>query len=81
MDVVVSSGQGSLYSYVISHLPVPGFEPPYVIAVVELDEGPRLLTNIVGGPADPDQLPLDAAVEVVFDSIDGTTLPFFRIRA
>jgi hypothetical protein len=35
-----------LYSYVIHHRPVPGFTPPYAIAVVELDEGPRMITHI-----------------------------------
>src|SRR5579863_6323052 len=59
VEVVRSSGRGFLYSYVISHLAAPGFEAPYVIGVVELEEGPRLLTNIVDVPADPDQLRLD----------------------
>jgi hypothetical protein len=46
-DVVVfaASGKGRLYSYVIHHRPVPGFTPPYAIAVVELEEGPRMMTN------------------------------------
>src|SRR5262249_44839208 len=41
-----ASGRGFLYSYVIHHRPAPGFTPPYSIAVVELDEGPRMMTNI-----------------------------------
>src|SRR5438128_12182825 len=39
--VFTASGKGRLYSYVIHHRPVPGFTPPYAIAVVELDEGPH----------------------------------------
>lgn len=81
VDIVVSSGRGFLYSYVVSHLPVPGFEPPYVIAVVELDEGPRLLTNLVDAPVDPQRLVLDSAVEVVFADVEGGVLPFFRVQA
>ena len=78
VDVVRSSGRGFLYSYVISHLAAPGFEAPYVIGVVELEEGPRLLTNIVDVPAEPDQLPLDLPVEVVYREIGSITLPLFR---
>jgi uncharacterized OB-fold protein len=39
VGVFAASGKGRLYSYVIHHRPVPGFTPPYAIAVVELDEG------------------------------------------
>jgi uncharacterized OB-fold protein len=36
----------------VTHIPTgPGFEPPYPVALVELDEGPRMLTNIVNGEA------------------------------
>ena len=81
VDIVRSSGRGFLYSYVISHLRAPGFEPPYVIAVVELEEGPRLLTNIVEVPPDPDNLPLDLPVEVVYQAVGEVTLPLFRARS
>jgi hypothetical protein len=69
-----------LYSYVISHLSPPGFEAPYVIGVVELEEGPRLLTNIVEVSPDPDLLPLDLPVEVVYHAVGDFTLPLFRPR-
>ena len=46
--MIRASGRGSLHSYVISHLPAPGFEPPYTIAVVKLDEGPIFLSNPKG---------------------------------
>jgi uncharacterized OB-fold protein len=39
---VLASGKCGLYSYVIHHRPVPGFTPPYAIAVVEFDKGPRI---------------------------------------
>jgi uncharacterized OB-fold protein len=80
VDVIRASGRGFLYSYVISHLRVPGFEGPYVIGMVELEEGPRLLTNIIDVPPDPGELPLDLAVEVVFQPIGDATLPLFRAQ-
>jgi len=46
VSVFKASGKAKLYSYVIHHRPVPGFTPPYAIAVVELDEGPRMMSNI-----------------------------------
>jgi uncharacterized OB-fold protein len=66
---------------VINHRAAPGFTAPYVIAVVELDEGPRLLTNLVGVDPDPDVLPLDLPVEVVFETVGDAALPLFRPRA
>ena len=81
IDVVRASGRGTLYSCVITQLAAPGFEAPYVIAVVELDEGPRLLTNLVEVEPDPDVLVLDAPVEVVFEPVGEIVLPMFRLRA
>ncbi len=77
--VFAASGKGRLYSYVIHHRPVPGFTPPYAIAVVELDEGPRMMTNITGCPQTPEALQLDMPVEVAFEKLDDEiTLPLFR---
>jgi len=76
--VVEASGRGRLYSYVISHMAAPGYEPPYVIAVVELAEGPRMVSNLMGCPADPDALPLDMALEVTFEDRGDVTVPQFR---
>ena len=79
VSVFRASGKGRLYSYVIHHRPVPGFTPPYAIAVVELDEGPRLMTNIVECPQSPEALILDMPLEVVFEKMDDEiTLPLFR---
>jgi hypothetical protein len=79
VSVFKASGKAKLYSYVIHHRPVPGFTPPYAIAVVELAEGPRLMTNIVECEQTPEALVLDMPVEVVFEpQTDTITLPFFR---
>jgi uncharacterized OB-fold protein len=80
VEVVRASGRGTLHSYVISHLPAPGFDPPYTIAVVKLEEGPKMLTNIVGTPRDPTLLRLDDPVQVTFETMnEQITLPMFSI--
>lgn len=79
VSVIVASGKAQLFSYVIHHRPVPGFTPPYAIAVVELAEGPRLMTNIVNCPQTPEALVLDMPLEVVFEKLDDQiTLPLFQ---
>ncbi len=81
VEVIKASGKGKLYSYIINHRPAPGFEEeaPYAIAVVELDEGPRLMTNIVDCEQTPEALQLDMALEVTFEKInDDISLPQFR---
>nr|WP_294509323.1 Zn-ribbon domain-containing OB-fold protein [uncultured Rhodopila sp.] len=79
VSVAKASGKATLYSYVIHHRPVPGFTPPYAIAVVELDEGPRMMTNIVECPQTPEALVLDMPLEVVFEpQTDSISLPLFR---
>jgi uncharacterized OB-fold protein len=79
VSVFPASGKARLYSYVIHHRKVPGFTPPYAIAVVELAEGPRMMTNIVDCPQTPEALLLDMPLEVVFAKQNDTiTLPFFR---
>jgi uncharacterized OB-fold protein len=74
-----ASGKARLYSYVIHHRPAPGFTPPYAIAVVELAEGPRMMTNIVGCPQTPEALVLDMPLEVVFTPVSKEiSLPLFK---
>ena len=74
-----ASGRAMLYSYVIHHRAAPGFTPPYAIAVVELAEGPRMMTNIVGCEQTPQSLQLDMPLEVVFERMnDEISLPLFR---
>lgn len=84
-----ASGKGKLHTYVIAHRGAMGFEDdvPYVIAVIELEEGPRMMSNIVGVEPEPANLPADLPVEVTWEDIererrDGTTqktsLPMFK---
>lgn len=81
VTVFAASGSATLHTYVISHRARPdsGFEAPYAIAVVELDEGPRMMTNIVECEQTPEALQLDMPLEVVFEDVnDEITLPKFR---
>lgn len=66
---VAASGRARLHTYVINHRAAPGFEEdgPYAIAVVELEEGPRMMANIVGVPNTPEDLQLDMELEVRFE--------------
>jgi uncharacterized OB-fold protein len=77
---VRASGRGRIWSWIRMWQPYfPAFEAdrPYVVAYVELDEGPRLMTTIVD--CDPAELACDLRVEVVFDDVtDEVTLPKFR---
>ena len=74
-----ASGRGTIYSFAVTQ---KGDGPwrdvsPYVLAYVELEEGPRLLTNIVD--CDPASLSIGQAVEVVFHASDqGPAIPRFR---
>ena len=75
------SGKGTLLTYVISHRPATGFEneTPYAIAIVRLDEGPHMMTNIVNTAITPENLPAGMPVEVVFDDVDENfSIPKFQ---
>lgn len=76
------SGRARLLSYVINHRPLPPFpaDEPLIVAMVELEEGPRLMTNIVDVHPVPEDLPLDMQLEVSFRRQGEFTLPVFRPR-
>ena len=75
------SGRARLWSWAVYETALhPAFasEVPYIVAGVELDEGPYLTTNILG--ADPGALVVGAALTVVFREVaDGVVLPCFRL--
>ena len=78
------SGRGKVFSFVTFHRvyrPAFAEDVPYVVALVELDEGPRLLTNILD--TSPDQVRCEMPVEVVFDDCDADiSIPKFKpVRA
>jgi len=74
-----ASGKGTLFSYVINHRAPKGFEAPYIIAVVQLAEGPRMMSNLVDCPQTPEALALDMPLEVTFvTATDDIAIPQFR---
>ena len=76
-DTVEASGRGTVYSFVIPHHPpLPFFPEPYVVALVDLAEGTRLVTNIVG--IAPNAVSIGMPVRVRFCEFDnGLVLPLF----
>lgn len=74
------SGNGTVYSYVVHHHPpVPGFDPPFVVALIALDEGVRMVSNLVG--VAPSEVEIGMPVRVSFRQVDEElTLPLFEPR-
>jgi uncharacterized OB-fold protein len=73
------SGRGQVATFTVNHQPwIPGFEPPYVVAIVELEEQPglRLTTNIVN--CEPDAVKIGMAVRVLFEEREEVYLPLFE---
>jgi uncharacterized OB-fold protein len=77
-DTVEASGRGELYSWVVVHYPqVPAFDYPLLIGLVELEEGTRLVAELLD--ADPEQLRIGLPLETTFvECDDELTLPMFR---
>jgi uncharacterized OB-fold protein/acyl dehydratase len=77
---VECSGRGSIYSYVVAHHPpVPPFEYPNPIALIELEEGVRLVANLKGIAAD--EVEIGMSVEAVFEPVapdDDLVVPLFQ---
>jgi uncharacterized protein len=80
-DTVEASGRGHVHSYVVAHHPrIPGFTYPHVVALVELEEGVRLLADLLD--LAPDEIEIDLPVELDWlQPDDGLTLPAFRPAA
>jgi len=75
------SGRGRLHTFTVVSRGQRGFPlpAPYVLAIVELEEGPRLMTNLVGVEPDPEKLRIGMPVEVVFEDVtEEIALPRFR---
>jgi uncharacterized protein len=75
------SGRGVVHSYTVTHFPLPGYEPPFAVVLVELEEqkGLRLASNLVD--VAPEDVEIGMDVEVTFeDAGDDVVLPLFRKR-
>ena len=79
VEVFKASGRGRLLSYVINQRPHPAWTAPYSIAIVELEEGPRMMSNIVGCEQTPEALQLDMPLTVTFEDVSNEiALPLFE---
>lgn len=80
-----ASGKGKVYAFTIVHRqPNPAFaaDMPYVVALIELDEGVRMMTNLVDVEPDPEHVKVGMPVEIVYDDVnDEITLPKWRPQA
>jgi uncharacterized OB-fold protein len=79
LAVEAVSGRGVVHAMTVNHQSwYPGFDPPYVVAVVELPEQAalRLTTNIVG--CGPDDVRIGMEVRVLFEQYDDVWLPLFE---
>ncbi|WP_419878579.1 Zn-ribbon domain-containing OB-fold protein [Brevibacillus centrosporus] len=74
-----ASGQGKIYSYTVVHRAFGPFadQAPYVVAIVELAEGVRMMTRITGNRED---IAIGKPVTVTFEKVDDVlTLPYFKL--
>jgi uncharacterized protein len=78
LEWVPTSGKGTVYSYVIYHRSVhPGFEVPYDVVLVELEEGVRIVSNMVD--CETDEIYIGMPVELVVDQVfEDLALPKFK---
>ena len=78
-----ASGRGEIYAVSVQHspqIPLPAYEAPYAVAVVELAEGVRMLSTIVG--CDPESVTVGQSVSVTWEPLsDGRHLPMFSTDA
>lgn len=74
------SGRARLYSFSEIHVsfygPDWGEQLPYTVGLIDLEEGPRMLSRFVG--TDAQSLRIGECVEIVFVEVDGQKLPFFQ---
>jgi uncharacterized protein len=77
------SGRGVIHAFTIPHRhPNPAFaeRAPYVVVLIELDEGVQILSNLVGVEPVPEAVPIGAPVEIVYEDVNASiTLPRFKL--
>jgi uncharacterized OB-fold protein len=76
-DWVISKGAGTVYSYVVMHYPpIPGYDFPLPVALIDLDEGTRLVANVTG--CKPSDVHVGMRVQAKIEAADEEMkLPFF----
>lgn len=76
-EAIESAGRGTILTWIVSRHPTEPDAEPRIVILVQLDEGTRLVSNLVD--AEPAPTLNDARVEVCFVDHDGTVLPQFRL--
>jgi uncharacterized OB-fold protein len=77
-ETLEASGRGTVYSYVVAHHPpVPPFDYPNLVVLVELEEGTRLVSNLVGASREEVEIGMPVICEIV-EVEEGFKLPQFR---
>lgn len=77
LEWVESSGRGVVHSATVVHRPqTPAWKTPYVVAIVAMDEGWHIVTNLVGCGAE--EVAVDMPVAVIFCEAGGRCLPLFE---
>ena len=80
LEVVKASGKGTVYTYSAVYHPLSaafGPDVPYIVVIIDLDEGPRMMSNMMD--CDPGEVKIGMRVEVVFhDVTEEISLPKFK---
>ncbi|WP_369029058.1 bifunctional MaoC family dehydratase N-terminal/OB-fold nucleic acid binding domain-containing protein [Streptomyces adonidis] len=78
-DTVEACGDGTVFSYVVMHHPpFPAFDPPYAVGLIELAEGVRIISNVIGVPYDKVRIGMPVRLEFVRYEGGQPELPVFR---
>lgn len=76
----VASGKGTIYSYTVAHQAFGPFaaEIPFIVAIVELEEGVKMMTRIIDAPRE--RIHIGLPVQVSFTTVgENFILPYFRL--
>jgi len=79
---ITATGRGVIYSYTVAHQAFGAFaeDIPFIIAIVELEEGVRMMTRIIDAPRE--KVTIGTAVQLVITPVaEGIALPIFRLTA
>lgn len=77
---IVASGRGTIYSYTVAHQAFGMFaeETPFIVAIIELEEGVRMMSRIIDAPRE--RVAIGLPVQVTFERAgENITLPYFRL--
>jgi uncharacterized OB-fold protein len=80
LEWIVASGKGTIYAYTVAHQAFGPFaaDVPFVIVLIELEEGARMLSRLLDAPRE--RVTIGAAVQVIYEQVEeDLTLPYVRL--